>query len=83
MKRSVKKNFIYNLTYQLLVIIIPIFTTPYISRVLGVANIGTYSYTLSITTYFMIFGALGMGLYGQREIAYVQGDKQKYSKIFF
>lgn len=32
---SVTKNFLYNVTYQLLLIILPLITTPYISRVLG------------------------------------------------
>ena len=51
-KKSVTKNYIYNLAYQILIIILPVITTPYISRVLGVENIGIYSYTLSISTYF-------------------------------
>ena len=81
-KKSVAKNYIYNLVYQILVMIIPLITTPYLSRVLGAENIGIYSYTLSITTYFILFGSLGVAMYGQREIAYVQDDVNKRSKIF-
>ena len=81
--RSIRKNFIYNLFYQLLTIILPIVTTPYISRVLGANNVGIYGYTLSITAYFILFGSLGTLLYGQREIAYVQNDKKEYSKRFW
>lgn len=81
-EKNIKKNFIYNLTYQILVIIVPLITTPYLSRVLGAENIGIYSYTLSITTYFILFGTLGVALYGQREIAYVQDKKYERSKIF-
>lgn len=80
--KSLKKNYFYNVLYQVLVIILPIITTPYISRVLGATNIGIYSFTLSITTYFILFGSLGTSLYGQREIAYVQDDKYKRSKVF-
>ena len=69
--------------YQILAIIIPVITTPYLSRVLGAENIGIYSYTLSIATYFILFGSLGVTLYGQREIAYVQDDIEKRSKTFF
>ncbi len=83
MKKSIKKNYIYNLAYQLLVIITPIITTPYLSRILGAEGIGTYSYTISIVTYFLLFGTLGIATYGQREIAYYQDDKQKRSKIFW
>lgn len=83
MNQSLKKNYIYNLIYQIILIILPIITIPYLSRVLGANNIGIYSYTLSISAYFVLFGSLGISLYGKREIAYVQNDKKKYSKIFW
>lgn len=82
-KKSITKNYIYNLIYQILILILPLVTTPYISRVLGAENIGIYSYTLSIVTYFILFGSLGVALYGQREIAYYQKYKKKYSRIFW
>lgn len=82
-KESVKKNYIYNMLYQLLVIIIPIITTPYIARRLGADGNGIYGYTISIVTYFILFGSLGISLYGQREIAYYQNDKEKRSSIFW
>ena len=81
--KSVKKNYIYNLIYQILVIIIPLITTPYLSRVLGAENIGIYSFTISITTYFILFGSLGIAMYGQREIAYVQNDINKRTQNFY
>ena len=82
MAKSVKKNYIYNLIYQIVAIILPFITTPYLSRVLGATNIGIYGYTLSISTYFILFGSLGIALYGQREIAYEQNNIKKYSKSF-
>ena len=82
-KKSVTKNYIYNLMYQILVMIIPLITTPYLSRVLGAKNIGIYSYTLSITTYFILFGSLGVAMYGQREIAYLQDNPKKRSITFY
>ena len=83
MKKSITKNYLYNLAYQILVMLLPLITTPYISRVLGANNIGIYSYTLSITTFFILFGSLGVALYGQREIAYHQNNKEKYSRLFW
>ena len=83
MKKSVTKNYIYNLAYQILIIILPVITTPYISRVLGVENIGIYSYTLSISAFFILFGSLGVALYGKREIAYMQKDKKRYTIAFW
>ena len=82
-EKSLTKNYVYNLIYQVLVLLAPLITTPYISRVLGAENIGIYSYTLSITAYFILFGALGMSLYAQREVAYNQDEPQTYSLIFW
>lgn len=82
-KKSITRNYIYNVLYQVLIIIVPLITTPYLSRVLGAENIGIYSYTLSITTYFILFGSLGVAMYGQREIAYLQDKKYERSKTFF
>lgn len=81
--KSITKNYIYNMFYEVLKIIVPLFTTPYLSRVLGAENIGIYSYTLSITTYFILFGSLGVSMYGKREIAYIQNDEMQRSKTFF
>ena len=82
-KKGLAKNYIYNLMYQVLVLVFPLITTPYISRVLGAENIGIYGYTISISGYFILFGSLGIALYGQREIAYNQKSKEKYSKVFW
>lgn len=82
-KKSVTKNYIYNLVYQILVIVLPLITTPYISGVLGAEKIGIYSFTTSIATYFLLFGSLGVAMYAQREIAYVQDDVKKRTRLFW
>lgn len=83
MRKSVKINYLLNLGYQLLLIALPLITTPYISRVLGDYAIGSYSFTQSIVTYFTLLGCIGLGLYGQREIAYCQNDFQKRTKLLY
>lgn len=83
MSKSVTKNYLYNMIYQILISIVPLITTPYLSRTLGAEAIGIYSYTLSIVTYFILFGSLGIAIYAQREIAYAQNDKETRSKVFF
>ena len=83
MKKSIKKNYIYNLTYQIIALIIPLITTPYISRVLQADGVGTYSYIYSIITYFVLFGSLGVMMYGQREIAYIQDNKEQRTRVFW
>ena len=83
MKKSISKNYIYNLSYQLLLLFTPFITTPYISRVLGPDGVGTYSYTTSIVAYFILLASLGIANYAQREIAYHQDDVQAQSRIFY
>ena len=80
---KIRKNYIYNVTYQILNLIAPLLTTPYVARVLGVEQIGRYSYISSITTYFITLAILGSTPYAQREIAYLKGDKEKYSQFFW
>jgi len=83
MKKSLKTNYIYNLICQVLTMLLPLVTTPYLSRVLGSEKIGIYSFTTSILSYFILFGGLGINMYGQREIAFNQDDMEKRSKIFW
>lgn len=82
-KNQVAKNYLYNVSYQILLLILPLITTPYISRILGPDNIGIYSFTQAISQYFILIGSIGIALYGQREIAFVQKNKMKQSQIFW
>ena len=82
-QKSVKKNYIYNLAYQVLLVIVPFVTIPYLSRILGVENIGINSFVLSIVSYFVLLANIGVGSLGQREIALHQDDRKTYSKIFW
>lgn len=81
-QKSLKKNFIYNILYQVLIIILPLITTPYISRVIGPTGTGINSYTYSITYYFVMFSMLGINNYGNRLIAKCRNDSEKMSKEF-
>ena len=83
MSKSVAKNYLYNVSYQILVILVPLITTPYISRVLGVDNIGIFGYAQSIVNYFVLFGCIGMNIYGQREIAYCRENPEQRSQVFW
>lgn len=79
---SLKKNLAYNVAYQILVIILPLITAPYVSRVLGADGLGTYSYIFSIITYFGLFGMLGIANHGNRSVALVRDNRQKVSEAF-
>lgn len=76
------KNYLYNASYQLLVIFTPLITTPYVSRVLGAHASGINSYTFSWVSFFGLLGQLGILSYGNREIAYHRDSKVERSRIF-
>ena len=80
---SLKKNIAISTVYQVLLIILPIITAPYVARVLGPDQSGIYDYTNSIQTYFAMFAALGTASYGAREIARVRNDIAMRSKLFW
>ena len=78
---KLKRNIIYNIGYQFLIIIVPFITAPYLSRVLGVEGVGVYSYTSSVDNYFVLFSMLGLSNYGNRSIAAAENIERR-SKIF-
>ncbi len=80
--RSIKSNFIYNAIYQLANIMIPLITTPFLTRVLRAEGLGKYSFAYSIAYYFYIFIRLGLNSYGNRTVAFVKDDKKELSKTF-
>lgn len=80
---NIKKNFMYSVFYQTLLIITPLFTIPYVSRILGAEGIGVYSYTYSIAYYCVLFTMLGVNNYGNRSVAMIRNDKLKLRKTFW
>ena len=83
MKSSIKKNYFYNVSYQIFALIVPLITTPYVSRVLGAGGIGEYSYTFAIIKYFWLLSALGAATFGAKSIGIVQENKEKRSYAFW
>ena len=80
---SIRKNYTYNLIYQIMTLLTPFITTPYISRVLGPDGTGVQSYTNSVVQYFAILAALGTASYGQREIAMHRSNPEERSRLFW
>ncbi len=83
MQGSVKKNYLYNVVYRLSSCILPLIITPYVARVLGVADNGLYALSSTVACYFILFGKLGLDNYGNRSIAFCRDDLQKRSETFF
>lgn len=80
---SIRQNYTYNLMYQILTLLTPFVTTPYIARVLGSEGVGIQSYTASVVQYFSVLAALGTASYGQREIARCRDSREERSRVFW
>lgn len=83
MNSSIKKNIAYNFTYQILILILPFITAPYLSRIIGAEGVGIYSFSQSIALYCTYIAMLGLNNYGNRSIAAVQENEKERSKVFF
>ncbi|MFD0898405.1 oligosaccharide flippase family protein [Loigolactobacillus binensis] len=80
---KVVRNYFYNIFYQVLLLIAPLITVPYVARVIGPTGVGINAYTNSIVTYFVLAGSLGITLYGNREIAFHRDSLADRSRIFW
>lgn len=77
------KNYIYNAIFQVLRIILPFITMPYVARVLSPEGVGAYSVSAAWANYFMILGMIGIDTYGSRQIAYVRENVVEKKKEFW
>ncbi len=82
MKSNLGANILYQIIYQMLILILPVATSPYISRILGAEQLGIYSYTYSIAYYFALVAALGINNHGSRVIAEAKHDKKRLNQVF-
>lgn len=82
-RKKLYRNYLWNSLYQVAILLIPLFITPYVSRILGPERIGQYSYTRSMVAYFVLLGTAGSNMYAQKEIAYTKDDRQQRSRRFW
>lgn len=80
---TITKNYLYNAAYQLLVLLCPIVTAPYLSRVLGAENLGIYSYISASGNIVITLSQLGLYAYGSRQIAYVREQGEQLTGTFW
>lgn len=80
---KILRNYLYNVWYQVLAVILPFITIPYVSRVLGVSNIGIVSFTTANTQYFILLASMGITMYATREVAYLSADIKRLKKFFY
>lgn len=80
-KKSLFKNYLFNLIKTLSGVLFPLVTFAYSSRILGVDGVGQVNFAKSFITYFSMIAMLGINQYGTREAAKVREDKEKLSKF--
>lgn len=80
---SIKKNVALNTFYEILSIVLPFVTAPYVSRVIGARGVGIYSYTNSYQSFFAMLAALGTVSYGTREISRARNDPVLRTRLFW
>lgn len=81
-KSNAKLNYLYSTAYSILNMLLPLITSPYISRVVGAEGLGIYSYNYSIANYFMLFAMMGINNYGNRNIAKVRDNREELDTVF-
>lgn len=79
-KKSIKVNAIMNALLQVVSVIFPLVTIPYVLRILLPEGVGKVSFANSVISYFILFAQLGMPVYGVRACAQVRDDKKMLSK---
>lgn len=78
MKKSLSLNALLNTVKTILGIIFPLITFPYISRVLGVENVGKVNFSSSVVSYFTLIAAFGVSTYAIREGAKIRDNKKEF-----
>ena len=76
-RKSLKLNMVFNALNGILGIVFPLITFPYVSKILGVDNIGKFNFASSIVSYFSLFAGLGIGTYAIREGAKIREKKEE------
>lgn len=79
---SLRKNFIYSSILTVSTYLFPLLVYPYVSRVLGLSNIGIVNFIDNLINYFVAVSMMGITTVGVREIAASRSDKHQLSKTF-
>ena len=80
-KKSLKLNMLLNAIKNLMVIIFPLLSFPYISKTLGVEVLGKYNFAVSLISYITLIAGLGIDTYAIREGAKYRDDREKMSRF--
>ena len=82
-RESLTKNFAFQFLYQVIILVIPLILSPFLTRTLQETALGTYSYVNSIAYYFVVLANLGISRHGQRIIARNSDNEIELRKSFW
>ena len=82
MNKSLAKNSLFNVIYTVSNILFPLIASMYISRILLADGVGRVSYAQNVVSYFTTFAALGLPVYGIREIAKARDNQNSLNEVF-
>ncbi len=79
---NTKRNYLYNVICELITTLIPLVTTPHVTRILDRDGMGAYQYVMTIASYFVLFAGFGVKAYGNRCIAQVRENQVARDRMF-
>ena len=83
MDKKLFSNYIYSIIYQLIRVILPLVTVPFVLATIGSSTVGISDFAGNISSWFILFGVLGVNVYGNRQIAKVRNNKEDLSRTFY
>lgn len=81
MRKSIKRNAVLNVAKQILQIIFPIITVPYVTRVLLPENYGKVIFGNSIISYMALIAGLGVNAYAVREGSLIREKNAEFNEF--
>ena len=81
-EKSLTKNSLYYLFYQIFNIVFPLASGIYVARILLPDAVGQVAYAQNIANYFVVLAFMGIPTYGLREMAKARNDKEEASKLY-
>ncbi len=82
-KNSIKKNFLMNCILTASTFLIPLITTPYVTRILQPKGIGIVTYAQSTANIFLLFAMLGIPTYGIKVVSQHRDSREELSQRVF
>lgn len=71
------KNYFLSIANTVMMLLFPLISFPYISRILGPSNLGIINFAISYGYYFIHIASFGLNSYAIREVSKVRNDKRQ------